>query len=1549
MFLDPEMSERQKYYPSSDLERKDQETESVENETHKEKEEVKEDVIQNPEFSNVAWNVASEVSSKYTDMEQLKRDRKRFQERLKSKNSTGEEYIKVWEKKIRDGFDHLIKLLEENKYFDDCKDSEAKTQKIADVMVQYSKEVHNQYEKSIWSAGNKTFNKVKDTIFWADSEDYPANKIYTQLTGATTISKTDRTHIEWYESEILDWTDIEDSNENMSDRQNRNFLSNDLPEYLWGIRKTPAVLNVMKWLPIFSVKEDRPSKVDRKAIKQFLKTSSRINIEWNKDKALALMEVFHDSSLNTSSGEKNYKEALAKHGVSVDDKYIDDIVKAWNFYMNTQNSDNSARNQHAIYLSVLKIIETEGGVVNAANKYKSIVEQSKKDKKTEKKEGYQTGEKLWEINPELYEIAKRLKITDFTSATRLAEKRSEYFWNTPVEKILANLNNDEGINAWDTIDGGTKTWSQFLEIFKQVWKEKALPNLVEHARLLNKTLWIGLPDQLFNADTIEEDIKGGHTWLILLLQNIISNPGEDLYTLLSGHKEDPFEWLDLKAEKEKADKTAAEMVRKMNFEALNKDGLRLPTPESMQTGLSTALYTEYKRWVWLWGKISFDEWLKWVEMNTGFQVRGDGTVIIWIWLDYSKRINLWKWWSTTPELSAWAFIPLGMWKPELSGSVWLNDEVAKERITKKWIQQHLGLSVGATLMPAGVVVVSAWINWSQDKLVWVEAAEQKKMVEFRDQIMGPILTKAFDKRKFIKSPLATKIDFNSDTKPTREETFKEAILEVAQSKDEKGNILVPEDKQEMVTDAVMRLLVNYNGEDLAKEGVREVIAQWIAEQYAMAWAEDRKAHITDKTYLSWASLGVFWVVGSPLVWIYGGVKFTKHDKDGYGDRGGHEYEDQQEYIWEWNQEKLDKFNQQLGLSWDKAIKLGNWFIVIPKSIAYRVNVNEKMRWLMKRDKNWNILIHTQTPMMADLRRWAATQWGEIFIWWRKGNSYAKLDQVDDARFTNEDINQNEVLELGEGINTYSVEILDKALDAIKNKAPEGDPIRNFDFSNYWGIEDVISKLNALDKTKKAKLLVVSDNEWNVSIKGPEEWDEWRWLDIKYMPKFEMIDPKAKNIANEVYAEALKIRDQKILNAVKHDKPKHRPEYDPFNAAMQSKDYQAAREALKPIFAKLDKQIAGAKFTEIWNKLDELEWDALAQALMSINNIFARSVKVVWWGSEYKFTISMWDIIWQRENEISRTIKNYNGENITPEIKAGYQSLIDASAKYRKNSKIFDKKMSAKAAQLNNTVWFNLWDRTNPENPLFNPEIYDPMVDLKELEGLGFDEKSKNTLHERAMKLFADNDALINPILKYFGLDGKDVKVGEFSVDWEKWKLTLDIWWKIITLRAWMKFGYFTQCVNHTVILDDISAETQDGASVSFNSGVWENNRIKETNKSSIDATVERGVHGSVIVHDGREEKEPPKKEDTTTDPEETKREKHDQTTNPEETKREKKSDATSNPWAENNGKVDTGWKVEQWWDWDKGKQSWEREWWDWDKKQWWDWQKGHQEWWGPAW
>jgi hypothetical protein len=178
---------------------------------------------------------------------------------------------------------------------------------------------------------------------------------------------------------------------------------------------------------------------------------------------------------------------------------------------------------------------------------------------------------------------------------------------------------------------------------------------------------------------------------------------------------------------------------------------------------------------------------------------------------------------------------------------------------------------------------------------------------------------------------------------------------------------------------------------------------------------------------------------------------------------------------------------------------------------------------------------------------------------------------------------------------------------------------------------------------------------------------------------------------------------------------------------------------------------------------------------------------------------------------------------------------------------------SKSAQLGNTVWFNLWNSVNPENPLFNPDIYAQTVDLKALEDLWFDATQREALHKHTMELFANNPVLINPILKALWLEGQDVTVWEFSMDGEKWKLMLDIWWKKVTLSADMKFGYFTQCVNHTVVLDSIGAITEDWESVNFGSDVWREGKYKEWNKSSIVSTTEVGVTAAVTF--GKEKKQ----------------------------------------------------------------------------------------------
>jgi hypothetical protein len=66
-------------------------------------------------------------------------------------------------------------------------------------------------------------------------------------------------------------------------------------------------------LPIFSLKEDRPSKVDREAINDFLKAANRIPTKDGKAPEMVLMESLHDNRLNTNSTIDTYVAVLERH------------------------------------------------------------------------------------------------------------------------------------------------------------------------------------------------------------------------------------------------------------------------------------------------------------------------------------------------------------------------------------------------------------------------------------------------------------------------------------------------------------------------------------------------------------------------------------------------------------------------------------------------------------------------------------------------------------------------------------------------------------------------------------------------------------------------------------------------------------------------------------------------------------------------------------------------------------------------------------------------------------------------------------------------------------------------------------------------------------------------------------------------------------------------------------------------------------------------------------------------------------------------------------
>ena len=1426
------------------------------------------------EFDSEYFNFSNKVG---LEIQQLRADRHTLsKEQLSRVRDRHRENTLLWNQNVRKWYEHLLNALAKKWYF--MQENAKNTQ---DIQEMYIDSVSRQYEENVWDSRDEEFKNLKEKLFTADMGDsYPANEVYKKLTKASSIFAHEREHTEWHRVDVLRGasTSVEwaEERETASDRDNRNFLAFELPNYLRNIVKNGEDGQIDKWgisslnLPflIWSASLDKPSWADLKAIRNFLKATNKIEVTDGRDPAVALLEALHDNRINTDTTSELYRGILESHGIKLkSDKYLKDLVEVWNFYIWTQLAGNSEREQHAIYLSILGIIENEWWIANAVNKFKPVVEEAKAEKKQEMDQKFGSWEVLQAENEDLYDLAKnKLRLSNFAAATRLAylaKNNPDYFKNNPVEKILGNLNNDQVMGGDETLSRWLKSGSQFERLFNQIWKEKAFSHLLQRAKTRNSAWWLWLDESIFDPEKAEEEIKWWNVKLILLLQSIISNPGIDLFKLLWGVESetgDPFEWQDLnEIDKEWQAKQQAfeEAWRILNEKAFLEDykeflkwkDVSIEDFADLQASLASILYDNYKAWLWVGSTLTFKDWAKWIQISNGAQVRGNW-LVLWLSISYSATADLWNGWSLAGGISAWIFLPIVSWKKDVFGSVWLNLSADNKRIDlKTGTVRHQGLDAGYNVVTNSLYF---WWHDNRNKLEWLDESMEFFGQQFEQVVMWDVMDHIKDKLWNEK--------MNLDD-PDTVNKVKEAIMDVVKKQTD-----IAESEREGVVEGMVGALTNYNNADLNQPWVKYAISKWIAEEYKKERWEKRKEEISNGVYFSWYSIWLFWKVWTPRRWAYLTARSTEHQLNWLWDKWWEGQELDSETVWEWNEEVLDRFNQQLWLSGKNALRIDadNWFVVIPSSLKYRVNVNEKMKWLMKQDENWNVLIDVHTPMSYNKKEWAWTRGSEIRIWWKDWETREKLDLVDGLWFTNGDIDQSAVLELGESIDAYTEELLNQALDSLKKKFPAWDRIQTLEV-NPDTVAALLEWLNKLDRSKVAKLRLDFDNEWRHY--DVSEWEEWSGLEIEYQSRFEMIDIEAKEIAQAVYAEALKITSW-ALHDVKHDT--EWPEYADFSKAMNKEepDYESARESIKQIFAKLDSKVSGANFGAIWAKLDEItDNNALGQALMSINNVFARSAKVIWWGSEYKFTKSMWGIIAEREGQISRTIEKYSGSNITPEAKAAYKSLIEASGKYRQNNRNLFNRMSAPAAQLNNTVWFNLWDKTNPENPLFNPEIYDPMVDLAELEKYGFSESDRSVLQERAMRLFAGNKALLNPILKYLWLDENavvEVKEDGFSTDWKTWKLKLDIWWKIITFSAWMKFGYFTQCVNHTVILDDFSVETEDGSKVSFASDVRENGTYREWSKSSIVATASTRLGIAITTWKEAEQNTEVKTNDATT-------------------------------------------------------------------------------------
>ena len=466
-------------------------------------------------YSNEVLNAIYKRKNDWTlDREKVKQIQWRIAENMRLWN--------IWEKNIQEWYKHLLKTLIDNKYFHN-----PYHKKEEEIRRMYTREIESQYERHVWNADDKIFSETKDKLFWQSMDDYAANVVYKKLNNTEIFARevwnkqaytVEAQHTENVEAnlatvEVQKWDD------------KKRFLTRDLPNYLWETKDASVFSKILQWTPIISKSNERKSKEDKKWISDFMDAVSKISVWWWQKPELALLEAFKDAQSNWT--DYQWQEELASNDIYVQtEKDMRKIIEAGRFYVKSQRMDASVEDQHNLYLSILGVIEHEWWVNEAIAQFMDDVNEYKEDRRTESRKQNEADGKLLEQNDaDLFNIADKFN-KRYTRALWLSEMDESSFQNKSVVDILADLNNDWALRYSD--EWATKTWFEFKRIAEMVGEQNAINHLLDQAKIMNQTMELGLTED----DLKYEEIQKWNKKLILVLQNIISQPWGDLYPLL---------------------------------------------------------------------------------------------------------------------------------------------------------------------------------------------------------------------------------------------------------------------------------------------------------------------------------------------------------------------------------------------------------------------------------------------------------------------------------------------------------------------------------------------------------------------------------------------------------------------------------------------------------------------------------------------------------------------------------------------------------------------------------------------------------------------------------------------------------------------------------------------------------------------------------------------------------------------------------------------------------------------------------------------------------
>lgn len=1454
---------------AASVEQKNQQESLVSNESSK-SQELLENSIEATYFLNPTQKFLEKKRNQETISDEF--SAKAFKEKCQKFSERAIQY----NDKIKDGYDHLIKTLQDNKYFDKKSESE-QTSMRRDIFAKYSKAVNDVYNKYVRDTKDENFDAVKDSLFTESSDSYPANDVYKKLTSSE-IFKQEKQNRQAYDVEST-WETL---NEGEFDWKYSKFLWYDLPNYLYGINGTKWSIrfqNMIKWVPFLSVSIDKPSNEDKKQIENFVKVAGRLSDKFSSDENGATIEkslinIFKNAETNWT--EQMWRSELIAAGFNnLTDKDVKKVKESGQFYLQVQTA-SSSETQHNIYLAVMQIIEKTGSCDAATRQFYNEVEESKNNKTSKSDINWESlleDAEWWRLR----DFAEKLWITDFASATRLMKMSDESFSNRSETDIIADLNNDWNLTFAD--EGVTKTWLQFRNRMKDLSpadQDKAWDNLINYARLLNKTkkLWIR------HTEITKEDIKNGDKEVILLLQSIISQPGEDLYTLLKyGPDAGNDKMKEMLPSQETVEKATQELLKNIDKSKL-PDGI---TPEWLNQAVAWALYTEYSNGIWLGWTISFDQFVKGLKLNSWFQVdTNTWDVNVGLTLTWQPAVDLWKGWHLKPGAHIW-FTPL----QKLSAG-------AGVTVTREWLNQN---SVIHTIWLWEEYTNIWWVcnvyttnlSWSRDKLAWIEKDVENKQREFAEKITTPLLENLFANLKGAETLDATVLDLNEDDTLKAVRDIINQLIEKTLTSDEKSK-LQSEDKESLMNNTI-RFLSNFNKVDLSDEYVRKAISAKMAKQYALAWRHQMLNAIDGKTYLSSASIGFSWAqlwviwVGVLHAWVW----VTTHRLDGYGDGSFNRYEDwtPEELKWKskWTQEMLNVFNEKLWIS-SKLEFVDDWnvtgqtensetvqrnYIKIPSSVMKEctVKINPEMKWLINKDNDGNIILSAKTFISGPFNVFGvASMSKEIVIGGGEPNTADRLTEKNLWEWTTNGMIDEDKLPGREKEQFHNLWNKD-AFEQLKKSCPDGDPLKSVDF---W---DLIKPETLLQKWQKVVISEVIDGEykWKFMVEYVNTGVDSDDLQIEYKTEKSesLLSPEIAEATTNLYAQVSELKTN-ALNYIKHNHAesknaaknnktllKLQSDYKNFSDFMVKQDYEWASNLMiwedgEWMLSRMESFINGMEkktvldFSDIKTLLTKAETSSNDKwkVLMSIINMFARvrSVRWRWLDAEWKelYRIDRWfgkvfDL--ERSKQIKWKINESN--LVEQDVKNAYTKLIDSEwAKARQQKEKYNAK-DVKAWVLQNAIWINLGDPSSVENPLFNPDVYEDFRD-------DLDKNQNRVLHEHALKVVAKNPALMSPVLEWLWLGDKQVD----NISYENQKLILDISWKKVILDADLHFGYFAQCVNQMIYIDNIQATVDwEWASVNFGPSVFWGWATLEWTKRDNVATTKVRLDGAVKVHEDK--------------------------------------------------------------------------------------------------